>query len=201
MMNYQRGGSVATAIQNAVVPGSLQALATQNKLSIAETFVYADVVILVDVSGSMNTRDSRGGRSRYDVALEELAYLQRTMPGRIAVVAFSSTVEFVPGGQPPFLGSGTDLARALQFVRVADGTVRFVLISDGEPDSKVEALDVVRDFSSTIDVVYVGPESDLCSGRRFLEELARARRGQFVVADRAAELAARVERLLLTSRN
>ena len=45
-----------------IVPGSLQALASQNNKSIAETFTSAECLVLVDTSGSMGEHDSRGGK-------------------------------------------------------------------------------------------------------------------------------------------
>ncbi|HOR01504.1 MAG TPA: VWA domain-containing protein [Anaerolineae bacterium] len=101
----------------AIVPGSLSAIAAREGQSLAETFLNADAVILVDTSGSMMSGDSRGGRSRYNVALEELAHLQAHMPGKLAVIAFSDSTVFAPGGQPPLLGSGTNLAGALRFAK------------------------------------------------------------------------------------
>ena len=39
------------------------------------------------------------------------------MPGKLAVIAFSDSTVFAPGGQPPLLGSGTNLAGALRFAK------------------------------------------------------------------------------------
>ena len=182
-----------------IVSGSIADLAQCQNQSVAESFVTADVIVLVDTSGSMAATDSRGGRSRYDIACEELARLQANMPGRIAVLAFSDTTVFAPGGVPPFLAGGTDLADALQFAKVADipGT-RFIVISDGEPDSEITALAVARTYQCRIDVVFVGPEAHP-HGRAFLQQLAAASEGQLVTADRANELAASVETLLLNA--
>ncbi len=179
-----------------VVPGSIGQVAHRAGQSLAEGLLDAEIMILVDVSGSMNTQDSRGGRSRYAVACEELAKLQAMHPGKIAVVAFSSAVRFAPSGVPEFEGQSTDLAAALRFALPWDGTVRFVVVSDGVPDSEADALAVARQFTSWIDTVFVGPEGDY-GGRAFLERLARASGRQSVTADRAAELAARVETLLI----
>lgn len=183
----------------ALVPGSIGALARQNNMSLAESFMSADCICICDTSGSMDSCDSRGGRSRYDVELEELAGLQRRMPGKIAVLSFSTTTMFCPGGQPDMLGGGTNLAGALDFARVADVPgMRFVVISDGVPDSQSEALAAARKYKARIDCIFVGPEDDTGS-RRFLERLAAASGGQSVTADRAVELAASVERLLLAA--
>jgi hypothetical protein len=182
-------------MSDSIVPGSLGAIA-QKDGSLAEAFMSADIVVIVDVSGSMSGHDSRGGRSRYDVACDELAKLQANNPGRIAVVCFSSHTQFCPGGIPEFLGGSTDLAAALQFVKVADGCVQFIVISDGQPDSEREALDVARTFTSQIDCIFVGPESDW-NAIGFLERLAQMSHGRYATAEKAAELAATVQQFML----
>ena len=183
--------------QNAIVVGSLSAVAKAGNLSLAETFLSCDALILVDVSGSMAADDARNGKSRYDVALEELAALQATMPGKLAIVGFSNKAEFCPGGVPVFMGAGTDLAGALRFAQVADvGGMRFVVISDGAPDDGDAALRVASTYKGRIDTIYVGPELDV-SGRDFLQKLAAAHKGQTVTADRASLLAEKTTLLLL----
>jgi hypothetical protein len=182
---------------SALVVGSLGAIAKRDGVSLAETFISVDAVILVDVSGSMQTEDSRGARSRYEVALEELAQLQASMPGKLGIIAFASLPEFTPGGQPRMIGGGTNLAAALKFAKIADVPgMRFIVISDGEPDSESQALDVARGFKGRIDTVYVGPEADN-GARDFLRRLAAANGGQAVMAQQAQALAAHTERLLL----
>jgi len=182
----------------AIVTGSLSDVAKREGMSLAESFLSADAVVLVDVSGSMDARDSRGGLSRYDVALQELAELQKRLPGKVAVIAFSDSTMFCPGGQPPLLGSGTNLAGALRFARVADvPDMRFVVISDGMPDDQDGALAEAAKYRAHISTVYVGPESDLEGGRAFLAQLAAKSGGQSVTADRAQELAAKTATLLL----
>lgn len=179
------------------VGGSLADMAKRGNASLAETFIGCDAVILCDTSGSMDTPDSRGGRKRYTVACEELATLQANMPGKIGVIAFSSSVVFVPGGQPPYLAGMTDLAGALRFARIADvAGMRFIVISDGESDDNKAALAEAALYRGRIDTVFVGPETRPY-GRDFLARLAAASGGMSVTADRAAELAASVERLLL----
>ena len=180
----------------ALVPGSLGAVAERDGKSLAETFLSADAIVIVDTSGSMDEHDARGGRSRYGVACEELGRLQRDLPGKIAVVAFSSWVQFEPSGVPAFMGGGTEMAEALRFVKPADGCVRFILVSDGQPDNEAETLQVARTFESKIDTIYIGPE-DNRSGADFLRRLAAATGGRHVLAEKADELAERVETLLL----
>jgi len=184
---------------NAIIPGSLGAIAKQNNRSIAETFLSCDVIVIVDTSGSMSMEDSRGGQSRYVVACEELANLQNTLPGKIAVIAFSDSTQFCPSGKPYQFGGGTNLAGALRFARVADVPgIRFIVISDGEPSSEMDALAVARVYKNRIDVIYVGPEYSK-EGRDFLNRLAKVSGGQAVTADRANELASGIKGLLLTA--
>ena len=148
----------------------------------------------------MSATDSRGGHSRYDIAIEELQKLQAHMPGRIAVISFSSTVMFCPAGTPTNLYGGTNLAGALDFAKVADVPgMRFVVISDGIPDDERAALAVARRYKNRIDTVYVGPEGDDEGGAAFLRKLSAASGGVSVCADRAMELGATVERLMLAA--
>jgi hypothetical protein len=186
-------------MNTAIIPGSIGAIAKREGISLAESFVSADVVALVDVSGSMDAGDSRGGLSRYDVACEELANLQNTNPGKVAILAFSHETIFCPSGQPPRLFGSTNLAGALAFARVADtGDMRFVIISDGQPDDAEAAMSEARKYRGRIDVVYVGPEYSP-TGRDFLSRLAAARGGVTVTADKAQQLAAQTQRLLLSA--
>ena len=182
---------------NTLIKGSIGAIAQQTNKSIAETFVNADVVVLVDTSGSMDSRDGRGGTSRYETACFELESIQNDLPGKIAVLSFSYDVMFNPEGKPFNYGGGTDLAKALQFARVADVPgMRFILISDGEPDDEDRALQTARLYQNKIDVIYVGPE-DRPYGRDFLQRLAKATGGKTVTVDRAKELKTGIETLLL----
>lgn len=191
-------------MSNALVPGSLQAIAQQSGQSLAESFLSADAIILVDTSGSMDARDvptttweQQVMRSRYEAACDELRKLQAALPGQVVVVAFSDRPEFAPGGVPRYIGSGTDLARALAFVHAADGCdMRFIVISDGQPNDQEAALREAKKFRSRIDTVFVGPEGDL--GAAFLKKLADASGGQYS-KNEVHQIAERVERLLLAA--
>ena len=188
--------SHAIDTRRAIVTGSIADVAQRSRQSLAQTFVGAECVILVDTSGSMGSADSRGGRTRYDVACEELAALQGAMPGKIAVLSFASNAMFCPDGTPFNQQGGTDLAGALQFARMADVPgIRFIVISDGEPDDAAAALAEAGRYKSRIDVIFVGPETSP-AGRNFLGQLARASGGQQVTADRAVALADSAKRLL-----
>lgn len=179
-----------------LVKGSLAAIATEAHTSLAETFVNAECVVLVDTSGSMSAADAPGGRARYDQACAELEALQAALPGKIAVISFSDNSLFCPNGRPFFLRGRTNLANALDYARIADVPgIRFIVISDGEPDSEHDALAAARKYRNRIDTIFVGPE-DRPLGRDFLTRLAKASGGQAITADRAANLALEAKRLL-----
>jgi hypothetical protein len=182
-----------------VVAGSLSTQAERNSISIAEAFVDVDAAIIVDVSGSMEAQDSRDGQSRWQVAGHELVGLQNTMPGKLAVIAFADRAEFVPSGVLPMvgrLGGGTNLAGALRFAKALDVPgVRFVVISDGQPDSGGAALDIAKTYTNRIDTIYVGPDGG--TGAAFLARLAAQSGGETTTADLASDLAEKT-RFLLT---
>lgn len=183
---------------NQIIQGSLSAIAEQNKQSIAETFMNADVVIIVDTSGSMAATDSRGGRSRYTVACEELKKLQESLPGKLALLSFSDDVIFCPSGIPFNYEGGTILDKALKFAKMADVKgMRFIVISDGEPYDEQGAISVAKTYKNRIDTIYVGPEGG--EGQEFLRRLAKASGGQGVTSAQVKELKSTVETLLLTS--
>jgi hypothetical protein len=181
-----------------LVAGSLGAIVAQEGKSIAESFVNADVVIITDTSGSMEAHDSRNGKSRYEVTCEELKQLQASLPGKLVLLSFSDDCVFCPSGIPFQFGGGTDLAKALKFAKLADVTgIRFIVISDGEPDNENEALRVAKTYKNRIDTIYVGPEGG--EGQEFLRKLAKISGGQGVTAAQVKELKSNVERLLLSS--
>lgn len=180
----------------AIIQGSIGAVAQQSGKSIAESFINADAIIIVDTSGSMETTDSRGGKSRYDVACEELKNLQASLPGKLALLSFSDDVQFCPNGIPFLFGGGTDLTKALKFAKTADlsSGMRFIVISDGEPHDESGALTMAKTYKNHIDTIYVGPENG--DGQEFLKRLAKASGGQGTTAAQVKELASSVKYLL-----
>jgi len=184
--------------QTHIVKGSLSDVAKSTNTSLAESFLSADVIVLVDTSSSMENRDAPGGLSRYDAACKELATLQATIPGKVAVISFSSSTVFCPNGQPFNLGGGTDLEEALKFAKIADvPDMRFIVISDGQPNSEDDTLKIARTYTNKIDTIFCGDKDDQ-RGRRFLERLAKIGGGQAVTADRVSQLSNKVQ-LLLTA--
>ncbi len=181
---------------NAIVKGSLGYMTRQAGRSLAESWINVDAVILVDISGSMSMEDAQGGKSRHEVAQEELEKLQNTLPGKLAIVAFSRSQYFLPNGSLMDPAGTTDMADALRYVRVADAIpgMRFFLISDGDPDDEADALTEARKFKNRIDCIYVGPEDG--SGREFLRKLASVCGGEMQIKPLVKELASGICGLL-----
>ena len=187
-------------MSRAIVRGSLGDIAEKEGITLAESFLSADAVVVVDMSGSMGAHDAPNGLTRYDAAEKELRQIQSQMPGKIAVVAFSDEVVFCPSGVPPRLGSGTRMSAALRFVKPADGVAKIILISDGQPNSERDTLAVARGFKHKIDTVYIGPEEGwMAGGRAFLERLAAATGGQSMKSAAPGLLAEQVESLMLAA--
>ena len=179
-----------------IIKGSLAEVSKATSQPLAVSFLNADCLVLVDVSGSMEAQDAQGNKSRYEAACSELASLQNDMPGKIAVIAFSKQTVFCPNGTPLNMGGGTDLAGALKFAKVADvPDMRFVVISDGQPDSPSAALAMAKDYQNRIDTIYCGPELSPF-GREFLVELAKCSGGKTTTAVCVKQLSTKVQMLL-----
>lgn len=163
-----------------IVTGSLGAVARKNGQSIAQGFMNVKAFVMVDVSSSMDMQDAGDGKSRYEVACDELEKLQNQMPGEIAVAAFSNNANFSPSGVPVHSGGMTDMVAALKMLLMADNTdIRLILISDGEPNDEAATLKIAGKFKSKIDTIFVGGE--MSAGREFLRKLAMATGGISVV--------------------
>jgi hypothetical protein len=188
--------ALATRKHTGVVKGSIGDIAKQQGITIAEAFMNCDLVAIVDVSGSMTTEDSEGGKKRKDVAQQRLIELQAQFPGKIAVLSFSNEVEFCPSGVPHFVGESTNVGGALAYAKIADDVqgMRFVLISDGEPSDEAYALQVARTYKNHIDTIFVGPENGY--GRDFLKRLAAMTGGGAFNAYRVVNLLPIVQKML-----
>jgi Mg-chelatase subunit ChlD len=184
-----------------IVKGSLLDLVKSGGTSLAIAFMDVVVVVVVDVSGSMETRDSRDGQSRYTVACQELAKLQEEHRGKFLVIAFSDDTKIAAGGVPEMMGAGTNMLHALKTAKEYDVKgMTFFVISDGQPDAGTEEdiIELAHTYKNTIQAIFVGPEEDK-SAQLFLQRLAAESGGKFATADRVKELAGTVETLLLNS--
>ena len=186
-----------------ITKGSIADIMNKENVSLAESFLTCDCIILFDVSGSMNSEDGTG-ISRFDRGLKELKDLQESLPGKVAIVQFADHPDFMPGGVPAMYVSGscTDLTAALKYIHVADSIpdMRFIIISDGEPNNALTALREAAKFTNPIDTIYIGPEEPLYreDGRGFLKELASRSGGKPVTS--AAENIKQEVTLLLAER-
>lgn len=182
-------------MSNAIIPGSLSHMAKRQNRSLAESFLSADILVLLDDSGSMSTHDAPNGLSRREAAKQELIRLQKQNPGKIALVCFADNPVFCPHGDVVPCGGSTDMAKALEFAKVADDCgLKIVLISDGAPNSEDETLRVARTYKSRIDCIYIGREGG--SGQYFLDELMGITGGKRFEADAPGMLGSGVELLL-----
>lgn len=167
-------------MSTAIVTGSVGDVARRSGRTLAEAFLFVDAIVIVDTSASMAQQDvpkSELKCSRYDEAVNQLRQLQTQMPGKIAVISFSNTPVYCPDGNAKFLRGSTNLAAALRLVQAADNCgLRFVVISDGEPDNEMDALDVARGLKTRIDTIYIGPPNG--KGIEFLQRLASIHGGQ-----------------------
>ena len=55
-------------MSNAIIPGSLSHMAKRNNQSLAESFLSADIIVLLDDSVSMSTPDAPNGMTRKEAA-------------------------------------------------------------------------------------------------------------------------------------
>lgn len=175
-----------------IVPGSIADVVARNEMAAPV------VVVLVDVSYSMDDCDARAadGRiiSRYEAACQQLAKLQARHPGRVAVMAFADEPMMCPGGVPVPPCGYTALHRALAKAKEADtGLMRFVVISDGWPDNEDKALQVAAKFKGAIDTIAIGQS---LGGADFLRRLATLTGGTFSEDAATLALAETIETLL-----
>ena len=184
-----------TANSTQIVKGSIAQIAKETGTSIAEAWFNVNAIILVDISASMDDL-ARAGKTRWEVAQEELKNLQNSLPGKLAVIAFSEDATFCPTGAIPPTQSTTEMGKALRFAHIADSIkgMRFIVISDGEPTDESDALDAAGKFKNKIDTIYVGPETG--SGRDFLKKLAAKSGGTFMLKPELQYLADGVHGLL-----
>jgi len=185
-------------MMSAIVPGSQSAVAKNSHQSLAESFLSAEMIILLDCSGSMDMRDAPGNISRKEAASNALRKLQAENPGKIALICFADRVEYAPHGSPVNCGGGTAMDKALEFAKIADDCgLKIVIVSDGLPNDEQDTLRIAKTYTTKIDAIYIGSEQDYDGGRAFLQKLVGATRGQFYQSDAPGMLGSGVERLLL----
>lgn len=189
-------------MKHEIAKGSIADIMQNSSASLAESFLTCECIVLFDVSGSMSSTDGYK-ESRFTRGVRELKTIQETMPGKYAIIQFADRVDFMPGGVPVLgmSGSGTDLTAALRYAKIADEIpdMRFVVISDGEPNSGLTAKAVAAQYRNRIDTIFIGNEEKWgYSGKDFLYELAQMSGGKAVTT--AAENIGKEVTLLLSER-
>lgn len=186
-----------------ITKGSIADLMNNENVSLAESFMACECIVLFDVSGSMNNMDGYS-ESRFERGIKELRSIQAEMPGKYAIIQFADRVDFMPGGVPAMgmSGSGTDLTSALKYAKIADEIpdMRFVVISDGEPNNNTTALKLASGYKNRIDTIFIGEEHNTWSAhaRDFMRQLAQMSGGDSVTT--AAENIGKTVTLLLSER-
>jgi hypothetical protein len=138
-------------------------------------------VLVLDVSGSMSdpVQGWQPGQDSSKTKIEELRELVRKLrlEADFDQLVFHSEASFTEVICDPT--GGTALHRALEMcVAERAGAKRFVLITDGYPDSRPLAIAAAKMLPAPLDVFYVGPENDE-GAKQFLKELAAAVGGEF----------------------
>jgi hypothetical protein len=108
--------------------------------------------------------------------------LQERFPGKVAIGAFNSASHgLVHTGILPDPAGGTPLHLGMDFFypKVIAAKMKFVIITDGEPDDENKCLQLARKHKYPIYCIYTGPISDTYRGREFLERLAKESGGEF----------------------
>lgn len=161
-----------------VADGSILDQSRKDRMGVEHSLANADVIVLLDSSGTMGNHDAADYQRRFDVACAKLLSLQSKYPSRLGVLAFSSVTQFFPGGIPSFLGGGTDLAGALEFVLPLDSPkITYFVISDGEPDSEEDAYEQAMKLKGKINTIFVGNQ-DNDRAIEFMKKLAAMHGGK-----------------------
>ena len=137
--------------------------------------------LLLDVSGSMNTHiaTTEGLEPR---RIDQMFKVVRETPecDGLKAFAFSTScwpLEVIPSENDHFVTqSSTDLAHAFATVK-ASGFFSAILVTDGEPDNEVQALQEAQGMK--LGIIYIGNPPV----PSFLERLATATGGTFALAD------------------
>lgn len=190
--------NIVPSRQSKIVPSqsekSLSAIVTARAAAAAEA--KRRIVILCDTSGSMSMEDASGGRRRIDALQSVLTSLREKHP-RIRLFSFADTLSPCDAGILPQPGGGTNLGGALENVVVyLNNHALLILISDGEPDSEMLALQAARKLPCRLEVFFVGPEGG--AGSAFLAKLAASVGGGFssTPLSQVRQLESKVERIL-----
>lgn len=145
----------------------------------------SDVVVLADLSGSMQDVIGSSGMSKYKHLQIALADVLKYHPA-VKVVAFADDVRLIKsmselpaaGG---VLGTGTRLAEALCYAKLHWKPRKTIIISDGLPNDEKSALEASQKITGQVDAIYCGPDGH--PAVMFLHSLTKACCGESHVWD------------------
>lgn len=159
----------------------------------------AEVVCLLDYSGSMTDLVGHSGMSKHQHLVIALADVLQSNP-KVRLIAFGTNVrngkEVWEAKDPSGLGSpagGTPLHKALQFARQYRPR-KTIIISDGLPDCERSAEQEADQLTGAIDTIYCGPDGH--PALQFLRKLAKDSGGTSVHWDGYRSLADGIRALL-----
>lgn len=181
-----------------VAEGSIWDTANSRGEKAEEVVANADVVVMLDVSSSMGGRLG-DGKTRYDVAVEQLRNIQRTFPGRVVLIEFGMKTQIKLDGLPSNPAGSTPMDDALNLAYDFDGMgTKFYLISDGEPYpfSRTQAVyDWAASFKDPIHTIFIGDDSDK-AGIEVMEKVSNLSGGTSSGKIEPDQLAGRITKLL-----
>jgi len=178
-----------------IIIGSIKDVASKSNITISEAFLDAKMLVLADISGSMNIQLSEEGR-RIDKARSELTNIQNENQGKVALIAFSDQCEYRYDGTLPEPSNITNLYAALQLAKQVDGLdIEIVVICDGHPDNAKRCLEFAANFETKIHTIFIGEESDTY-GIEFMEKLAHNSGGESFFTENAKLLGKKMQLLL-----
>lgn len=162
------------------------------------TEASGQVFLLCDVSYSMNDFVGNGSMRKCEALQIAVDDVLKHHP-KIRVVAFGSIpLELGPNDRMPqagtSLGSGTDLALALECIRPYKPR-KTIIITDGMPDDEDAAEEAAEQLTGAIDTIYCGPEEH--PAIHFLKGLAKKYAGtSHMVFDGYREISETIRGLL-----
>lgn len=138
-------------------------------------------LLLLDLSGSMVERV--GSSSKIEILRRAIAPIQQGY----RIFGFGSTVDEIKG-EIPFPSGGTAMHLAFEVVAPIK-PVQTLVVSDGIPDDRHQALISAKALSGIISTLFIGEDSDH-EAIEFMRKLARLGCGKFHFQDlRAGDLA------------
>lgn len=135
-------------------------------------------VIMLDVSGSM-AETVESGQRKIDVLRQAVS---RPKQGNEIIITFGSFASSIPSfEQIPEPFGGTNMADA---INIALPLIPYstLIISDGLPDSKAQALNSAKKLSGIINTLFIGRDDDT-EAKAFMRELAFIGCGRAQVCD------------------